>query len=144
VEQTDITVVPALYEHAVNVYEHMEAVARPEEVEGAGLQVVYEGHLTGLFRQLRLSVPYYTSIKNQLIGMGCIEQLRRGGGSAKSKWVLWKAPTLDDWKAFSPVRARRGTKTTVLEQQIRDLARRMGALEERIEYLTARLDGMDR
>jgi len=97
--------------------------------------MIYEGHLTQLFRKLRLSTPYYTQIKNQLTGMGCIEQIRRGGGSAESRWVLWKEPTLEEWKAATATRARRGNKTSMLERQIRDLTDRMSVLERQVDSL---------
>ena len=122
-------VVPALFEHAKNVYRDMHAEAKPDE---DGL-LVYEGHLTVLFRKLRLSVPYYTSIKNQLVAMGCIEQTRRGGGNGTSRWVLWKEPLLEEWKATDAARPRRGNKTTQLEQRVKDIADRLHQIEARLE-----------
>lgn len=133
VERVDLTVVPALFEHAVRVYEEMKK--NSEVDENYGDNVVYEGHLTNLFKKLRLSVPYYTSIKNQLVGMGCIEQVRRGGGNATSRWVLWKEPDLAEWKDFAPARARRGNATTMMQAQIKALSDRVAKLEELCEYL---------
>jgi hypothetical protein len=115
----DLELVPALFEHACNVYKEMVAQSEiDEELE----LVVYDGHLTNLFKKLRLSVPYYTEIRNRLISIGCIEQLRRGGGSATSRWVLWKEPDLDQWKYASSKKPGRGNAITVLQQQVKDLA----------------------
>jgi hypothetical protein len=138
-QQVDLTVIPALYEHALRVYQAMEAHSTIEEhQQGATWSSplrVYDGHLTQLFKKLSLSVPYYTSIKNQLVGMGCIEQIRRGGGNATSKWVLWKCPELDAWKDFTPKKARRGNATQQMQGQIRDLHERVSKLEEMCEYM---------
>lgn len=133
----DITLTPALFEHACNVYADMEKSAKPVAHQGQEI-LVYEGHLTQLFKGLRLSVPYYTAIKNQLIGMGCIEQMRRGGGSGMSKWVLWKTPTLDEWQAFSPSKSRRGSKQLMMEQRIKALQDRIDKLEEQVEGIIRR------
>jgi len=138
-ERVDLTVVPALFEHAVRVYREMQKDARADS--DFGDNIVYEGHLTNLFKRLRLSVPYYTSIKNQLVGMGCIEQVRRGGGNATSKWVLWKEPDLAEWKDFAPARARRGNATQMMQAQIKDLAERLSKVEEIVVNMTIVLEG---
>ena len=138
-QRVDLTVVPAVFEHAVRVYREMEKHSAPDEETGL---MVYEGHLTNLFKKLLLSVPYYTLIKNQLIGMGCIEQVRRGGGNATSKWVLWKEPELDAWKDFNPKRARRGNATQQMAGQIKDLHERVVYLEGLCKGMMARLERM--
>jgi hypothetical protein len=131
--QGDLVVVPALFEHAVKVYAAMaEEATKDPEINNL---LVYDGHLTVLFKKLLLSVPYYTAIKNQLVAMGCIEQVRRGGGGGTSRWVLWKAPELTLWKNTSPVRARQGNKQTMQTQQIKDLAQRLSNLEGIVERL---------
>lgn len=133
----DLAVVPALFEHSQNVYKEMVKSARhmPEYDD----LLVYEGHLTQLFKRLRLAVPYYTEIKNHLTHMGCIEQVRRGGGSAESRWVLWKEPDLEEWKD-STTRPRRGNKTTMHEQQIRILNERLASAERHIEVIETTLE----
>lgn len=129
-----LEVIPALFEHATSVYEEMTSKASWDDELSA---LIWEGHLTNLFRKLRLSVPYYTQIKNQLMAMGCIEQLRRGGGSGMSRWVLWKKPELGLWKTTDPVRSSRGNKIAQQDQQIRALAERVTALESQIGVLIA-------
>ena len=132
------TVIPALYEHALRVYNAMRNEAVIESIEGSDPTrkfLVYDGHLTNLFKRLRLSVPYYTKIKNMLVSMGCIEQVRRGGGNGTSKWFLWYPPGLEAWKVAEAARPRRGNKQTVHDQQIKDLAARVAKLEMIVEQL---------
>ena len=129
----ELTVVPALFEHAQRVYEAMEAesIELPEYPD----MKVYEGHLTNLFKRLLLSVPYYSKITGSLIGMGCIEQIRRGGGTAESRWLLWQPPELDAWKESATTRPKGGSKIMVLEQRLRDAIKVISNLEGRIERL---------
>ena len=134
VSPSEQTVIPAVFEHAQRVYEGMVAKAAPD-----GDLLVYDGHLTALFRQLRLSVPYYTLIRRKLVAMGCIEQVRRGGGTATSRWVLWKAPELDEWKGTVSVRAERGNETSQLRQQVKVLHDRVTSLEEQMMRMVAAL-----
>lgn len=129
-QRTDLgQMTPAMYEHVCRVYAAMLQKASPdEELQG---NMVYEGHLTRLFRELRLSVPYYTQIKNLLTAMHCIEQVKRGGGNATSRWLLWREPTLEDYQLAAGQRAFnvRNNKMTMLEQQVRDLTKRVAAVE---------------
>jgi hypothetical protein len=125
--------IPAMYEHAAAVYAAMREVAVQDETTG---QVVYEGHLTALFRKLHLSVPYYTHIKNRLVNMGCIEQLRRGGGTAQSRWILWKVPTLEEYKQAVAGKPRtRGDWYLGVEQRQRDMMRLIKSQDEQIVAL---------
>src|SRR5947207_2735468 len=88
--QTIEEVLPALFGHCVAVYAAMEKSARR-----AGGMVVYEGMLTRLMAgpPLMLSTPYYTKIRRELLRMGCIRQLKRGGGNSASQWELCTPPT---------------------------------------------------
>lgn len=133
--------IPAVYEHACRVYAEMFRLARPADDEIDQALMIYEGHLTQLFKKLRLSVPYYTMIKNRLVEMGCIEQLKRGGGSAESKWLLWKEPRLTEWNAVSGDTPRaKGDWRPALEQRIRDLTSYAQALEVRVVDLERDLE----
>jgi hypothetical protein len=136
----DLEVVPALFEHACSVYKAMEESSEMDDTLGLR---VYEGHLTNLFKKLLLSVPYYTEIKNRLISIGCIEQVRRGGGTAMSRWVLWKEPTLEEWKYASSKRPGRGNTITVLQQQIKDLIIMNRKLRDDLEHLTYRVGHLE-
>jgi hypothetical protein len=95
---------------------------------------VYTGYFTKLVTvDLDLAIPYYTSLRAALMGMSCVEQLKRGGGSSPSKWRLITAPTLE---AYGRYENRGGTgrnapKSKIAQQagQIRDLNARIDALE---------------
>jgi len=130
---------PAQFEWAAKVYEAMRERATQMEVDGTERQV-YEGHLTQLYRDIGAPNPYYTSVQRALVDMGCVEQLRRGGGSAMSKWLLVKEPDAGDFEEKVLSRRPKG-KVAMLEQQIRALTKRIGELEQRVEYTVERMDG---
>lgn len=123
---------PALYDHAKRVYEEMVNRGRREirhDVEGGQTITdddyvnVYEGHLTKLFNELGIANPYYTKIRDALVAQGCIEQLRRGGGQAFSKWVLVKWPEESTFRSFMERNKAPKGKVNVLEQQVKDMRR---------------------
>lgn len=136
----DERAMPAQYNHCVQVYNAMvtsdDTFTTPAE-DGSGELVVWEGHLTKLFATLNLAVPYYTTVTQHLKRMGCVRQLRRGGGTRSSQWELIHAPTEDLFNQGRPRAARLGMPSTtvlanevkMLQQQVRDLTRRMNELE---------------
>jgi len=88
---------------------------------------VWEGFTTRLFKELNLAVPYYTSVMNELQRMDCVRQMRRGGSTTPSQWLLLRQPTRELFDGpDSPARSRKD----LLEQQLRDLAKRVAVLEE--------------
>jgi hypothetical protein len=121
--------VPALFEQCLRLYEAMSEIAtiapiRPDSDE-TGL--VYEGFLTRLITDgLHLSNPYYTKLTQRLKAMDCIRQLKRGGSTAKSKWLLVQSPTFEH---FNDVAAQKTTRPAgwrdSVDQQIRDLSERL-------------------
>lgn len=127
IEETDTpSVISAIYDHCVAVYKAMLEEAEMEELDG----LVYEGHLTRLIIQdLGLSTPYYTQVKRRLVAMGCIEQLRRGGGHAMSRWKLLTEPTEESFNSIASQKHAPKGKYAVLAQQLRDLNRRVTQLE---------------
>lgn len=118
-----------LFDHCVTVFQEMEAQARDEGPVG----VIYEGHLTKLFQQLGFSTPHYTSVMTMLKHMGCVEQIRRGGGRAVSRWKMVRIPNEESFRSFEKQNTAPKGKTAALEQQVRDLTRRVNALERLIE-----------
>lgn len=119
--------IKALYEHCVNVYERMAAEAEPAiDVDGHS---IYEGHLTSIFQELMLSTPYYTSVLRMLKAMGCIEQIRRGGGNAHSKWRLTGSPTEEVFNLVDGRAAPKQGSQAALAQQVLALSKRVGLIE---------------
>jgi hypothetical protein len=131
--------VSVVYDHCKAVYDEMMNQAR-EEAEG----FVYVGHLTKLFANLGLSTPHYTSVRNHLVSMGCIEQLRRGGGNAPSRWLVKAAPDEESYRSIESMKRSTQGKTAALEQQVRDLNRRVLALEAINRNQQVQLDGLIR
>ena len=96
--------------------------------------IVYEGFFTALITQkLNLSTPYYTSVKNALIRMGCISQLRRGGSTTPSQWELHWEPNYETYQRTLKVKTKSASKdkdeAAQLRQQVNNLSKRLAALE---------------
>lgn len=121
----------AIYTHCVTVYEAMM-----EEAEELPEGKVYEGFTTRLFRRLGLGVPHYSMVMTELKRMQCVHQLKRGGGSAPSIWLLLQPPSEEMFSALpDTTRHALGGRQVQLrfEQQIRDLTERMNNLERRLD-----------
>jgi hypothetical protein len=113
------------------VYDAMEERSEPQDVDGVEA-MVYTGHLTKLFSvDLRLSVPYYTQVMNALKGMDCVRQIRRGGGSAPSVWLVVQPPTEDLFEGTRDpsTASKKVQQNEQILQQLRDLNRRVQVLE---------------
>jgi len=121
---------PVMYDHCVAVYNRMadEAVIKESE---AGVRIaVWEGFLTRLIQNdLNLAVPYYSSVRANLVRMGCMRQLRRGGGSAKSQWEVIKPPTRTLFENAEATGNARLRQKDTQKQQVNDLSQRVGKLE---------------
>ena len=126
---------PALYGHCVEVFTEM--LNQSEVRDGIGQ--VYEGHLTKLvMTDLRLSTPLYTSVTNKLQAMGCMEQLKRGGGGSASQWVLHYPPTEDLFLRTDDVpRTKKASKKDQENQRYKDLLNLIRDLERRVIILEA-------
>jgi hypothetical protein len=123
--------VPALFSHCVTVYDTMLAQSTRQDIEGVPT-MVWEGFLTDLIqRELKFSSPYYSSIMQALQAMGCVRQLRRGGNSSPSQWQLNCDPTVEAFaeQAKSTI-APKYDPMDAVQQQLRDLQRRVERLEE--------------
>lgn len=132
------TDLPADYEHCVTIFDAMAQVSVPSaagtKLEGLEDYRVYEGYLTKLFREHNLSIPYYTKIMRLLQRMDCVRQVRRGGGSAKSKWLLVQPPNPKLWgMIMSSASTFTGVpKADALLQMVKALNERVSALEQKV------------
>jgi hypothetical protein len=106
------------------------------EPDEEGDLVVWEGMLTALITQkMNLSVPYYTHVTRALKRMGCIRQLKRGGGTAPSQWELITDPTPDLFEKAQPPKVDKPTdKYSLLQQQVTDQNKRILNLEKALEH----------
>jgi len=117
-------------EKAKIIYEAME-----ERADGN----LFQGFSTHLTASLGISTPYYTAVFRELKRMGCVEQVRRGGGSSPSVWRLIQPPTEELIAATRAnvnaegVATIRRTMVDVLAQQIQDLNRRVSDLEMKVQ-----------
>lgn len=126
----------ANYVHCHTVYRAMmeEATARVDEDTGEEM-VVWEGMLTALITgRCNLSIPYYSKITSALKEMGCIRQIKRGGGSASSVWELITEPTEELYSARPAAqKLPRQDRLTQQAAQINSLNNRVGALEHALQ-----------
>jgi hypothetical protein len=147
-DETSTLAAPAMYGHICKVYNAMLQRAMQHATEGGVELVVYEGRLVALItEELYFSVPYYTSIMQALKKLGCVRQLRRGGGSSPSQWEMIKEPELDAFLSMmetdpgvARTTGRKGTQASKedfeeVAQQLRDLR------AEFAEHVT-RFDGL--
>lgn len=125
----------ALYEHCYTVYTAMKERAQYEPIgpEDTSQGLVYEGYLTKLIAELGLSVPYYTATTRALKQMGCITQLRRGGSSSPSRWLLSGPPTVESFEVHAEPKRYKAPKN--YDQRINDLNERINVLEGKVEIL---------
>lgn len=128
---------PAMWSHCLRVYEAMERQS-VRKVIFEEERVVWEGFLTKLFKELGLSVPLYTEVRQELMRMGCMSQLRRGGGPTPSIWVLFGPPTLEEYNKVPPesINTKGGAKKRsamdVLQAQINTINLRLGVVEKAV------------
>lgn len=133
---------PAIFGHCQTVYDLMRQQAEVREVEGEGRIVVWEGFLTRLLGQeLNLPTPYYTSVRTNLVRMGCVKQLQRGGGNSPSQWELITRPTAPLFREKAPKRNQRDLEMENLRGQITDLRDRQGKLEKMFGKLVDFVNG---
>jgi hypothetical protein len=98
-----------------------------------GDMVTYEGHLTHLVKALNYSTPYYTKLRKHLMRMGCIQQLRRGGGTAPSVWWLKKEPDEESFKHAVEMLRPGNRPQDAIAQQLKDHNERILVLEQALE-----------
>lgn len=139
-----------LYLHCQRTYELMLSQSKRVEVDAidsggsfdeepsdmTDTMIVWEGMLTRLIQnELSLSVPYYTSVTRALRNMGCIRQLRRGGGTSPSQWELLHAPDEESFNAQQTEKVTKPDKHAMLQDQLQQLNRRVLDLESNMAQL---------
>ena len=132
----------SLYLHCQSAYSGMLRQAKgvvvqkegdPDKAD-LGTMVVWEGFLTRFItEELHLSVPYYSSVTQALKRMGCIRQLRRGGGSSPSQWELKHEPTEDLFNNTLPKKSLILTPLQQLQKQVNDQEVRLKDIEAMLE-----------
>lgn len=128
---------PALFDHCRRAYEELikegRCVRVSDEMGDYRDIIIWEGMFTNfIVNRLNLSTPYFTSIRRELIRMGCIRQLRRGGGSSPSQWELIREPGLDLFYQARPLRTQnvQTDKFTGMRSELNALVRRIADLEK--------------
>lgn len=123
----------ALFGHCQTTYNAMLVTAQVID-NGEAEIVVWEGMLTNLITvQLHLSNPYYTKIREALMRMGCMKQLRRGGGTSPSQWRLLTEPTLEAYNNTLPPKTPPIDRYSILEERINVLNNRLLEVEGLLE-----------
>lgn len=134
--------VPQNFQYCKQVYQVMqnEALSLSAEQTGSVPMIVWEGFFTKLITEdLGLAVPYYSTIRRELMRMECIRQLRRGGGSSPSQWELLQAPTEELWHSSPAKRMQTNSKQDATAGQVGDLIKRLEVLEQHMEVIIAAL-----
>lgn len=137
-EGTEEPLVSQVFRYCCDVYKIMDSEAntiRSDDPSGGSMRV-WEGFTTKLIRdRMGLSVPYYTAIRSNLLRMGCVRQLRRGGGSSASQWELIREPTEELWNTAPHKRSYSASKQDAALGQITDVVRRLTRLEQNFDTL---------
>lgn len=131
-EQQEEIVLPTIFEYCVKAYQAMKEEASTENLGaqyGDEEGLVWDGFSTQLIRNLDLPVPYYSKVFGELKRMDCVRQLRRGGSTTTSRWLLMQDPSPELFTKMPADRTPKGGKASV-QQQINDLNSRMGRVEE--------------
>lgn len=125
---------PQMYNHCVAVYEEMKKTAEVVTEDGKPPRRIWHGFLTKLINEdLGLAVPYFTAVRNNLMEMGCVTQLARGGGTHPSTWELIRNPTEELFNTKGKIRTN--SKASVMQGQINDLNVRVKKLEELLQNI---------
>jgi len=125
---------PQMFNHCVQVYNAMHKTAELVQNGEGPPRRIWTGFLTKLINEdCKLAVPYFTGVRNNLMRMGCIAQITRGGGTHPSIWELITAPTEELFNAKGKVRTN--SKASQLQGQLADVNTRL----ERVERMLANL-----
>lgn len=91
---------------------------------------VWEGRSTHLANEYGVSVPYFQQTLTHLRRMGCIETLKKGGGTTGlTVYHLIRPPSLTLWNEGTRDRVTH-TRRDVVDQRHRDILRRLDRIEQ--------------
>lgn len=114
----------ALFRQCEAVYEWMENIADDE-----GL---FLGRTTQCLIDLKIANSRYGSIFKVLRDLGCVTQIKRGGGrEAVSEWQLHYPPSIDSyWEAKNAVGNKDVSRIRSLENLVREQALLIAGLQK--------------
>ena len=113
----------ALFRQCEAVYEWMENIADDD-----GL---FLGRTTQCLIDLKIANSRYGSIFKVLRDLGCVTQIKRGGGrDAVSEWQLHYPPSIDSyWEARNAVGNKDVSRIRSLENLVREHAKRLDDIQ---------------
>lgn len=111
---------PQLFQHAVKVYEALEA----ESEDG-----VFKGKKVELFRRVGVSDGHYSQLFNTLEELGCIEQIQRGTAYSPTIIALHHPPDLETFRAAYKKVLTTPTPLDTMRQQIKQLEGRLPSVD---------------
>lgn len=136
----------SLFLHCQKIYTKMFEQSYKDSVTHSNGDVesiiVWEGYLVKFVTQdCDLAVPYFTYCTRKLKEMGCIKQLRRGGGKSKSLWQLIIEPSEELFNDVTPPTKEntRNGKIVALTHSVNQLNSRVLVLEEALETFISNL-----
>lgn len=96
------------YERVKSLYEKLFEQSELTDMsdEGFGMVHVWEGKATHVYQELDMPMSHYSSVWNTLKDLGCVLQIQRGGPSSTTKYLLYHAPTLEDFAQRGSNRSR--------------------------------------
>lgn len=130
----------AIFHHCCTVYAEMDAEASEVMFEGRKAKL-YEGFLTKLFQdQLNFSQAYYSQVMAELRRMGCVQSIKRGGGTSPSRWVLLQQPTYEIYINLGGKEYRQGgpkssRNLASMTDMFRDMEAKVTSMEDKYNTL---------
>ena len=127
----NVCIVRAIFRHTIRFYDTLDAKA----VEEDGIRV-FRGHPTTIVtEEMKLPIPYYSKMRQALITIGCIQQIKRGSAKSKSEWVLVRRPEDADFDSVDPDESRNIDANTFRLYQL--------ATDAALATIEQRLGGLD-
>jgi hypothetical protein len=138
-----------LYEHAIRFYDRLEEGSNMENLPGYSQPFkVFRGSLTLAYKELAVSMAYYTPIRRLLEESGAVQYLRQGNRNQSSCVVLLERPhaeKFDGIEALTPLpdHATLERRVRALEQRLEGVAvvKTLADFEARLRALEGKTKG---